>query len=229
MKPFIVIAAYNEEKSIGTVVERLAKEGYENIVVVNDGSSDETGRVLEQCAEKYPSMRVLSHLINRGQGAALKTGIDHVVEQGADIIVTFDADGQHNPKEISQLIAPIKQGEVDVVLGSRFLEKKSNIPLFKRAVLKGGILFTWLFSGKKLTDTHNGFRALSRKAAEQIQIRQDRMEHASEIIDEICRKNIPFKEVPVTITYSNYARQKGQSVFNSVKIATKLILRRMMR
>lgn len=229
MTPFIVIAAYNEEKSIGNVVGRLAKEGYENVVVVNDGSSDETLRVLEQCAEKYSSLRVLSHLLNRGQGAALKTGIDFAVEQGADIIVTFDADGQHNPKEISQLIAPIKKGEVEVVLGSRFLEKKSNIPLFKRAVLKGGILFTWLFSGKKLTDTHNGFRALSRKAAKQIQIRQDRMEHASEIIDEICRKNIPFKEVPVTIIYSDYARQKGQSALNSVKIATKLILRRMMR
>lgn len=229
MKPFIVIAAYNEEKSIGNVVGRLTKEGYENVVVVNDGSSDGTLRVLEQCAEKYSSLRVLSHLINRGQGAALKTGIDCAVEQGADIIVTFDADGQHDPKEISQLIAPIKKGEVEAVLGSRFLGKKSNIPLFKRAVLKGGILFTWLFSGKKLTDTHNGFRALSRKAAQQIQIRQDRMEHASEIIDEICKKNILFKEVPVTIIYSDYARQKGQSALNSVKIATKLILRRMMR
>ncbi len=229
MKPFIVIAAYNEEKSIGSVVERLIKEGYENVVAVNDGSSDGTLRVLEQCAEKHPFLRVLSHLINRGQGAALKTGIDHALEQGADIIVTFDADGQHNPKEISQLIAPIKNREVEAVLGSRFLGKKSNIPLFKRAVLKGGILFTWVFSGKKLTDTHNGFRALSRKAAEQIQIRQDRMEHASEIIDEICRKKIPFKEVPVTIIYSDYARQKGQSGLNSVKIAAKLILRRMMR
>ena len=235
MKPFIVIAAYNEEKSIGTVLERLIKEGYENIVVTNDSSTDNTCAVLEHCAEKYPCVRILSHLINRGQGAALKTGIDHAVEQGAEIIVTFDADGQHNPKEIRQLIAPIVNGDVDVVLGSRFLakngeqSKKSDIPAFKRAVLKGGILFTWLFSGKKLTDTHNGFRALSRKAAQQIQIRQDRMEHASEIIDEICKKNIPFTEVPVTITYSNYARQKGQSGLNSVKIAAKLILRRMMR
>lgn len=230
MKPFIVIAAYNEEKSIGNVLEGLAREGYTEVVVVDDGSSDATRQVVQETVHRLNMpTRLVSHVVNRGQGAALKTGIDYALNQGADIIVTFDADGQHNPKEIAQLVAPIQKKEVAVTLGSRFLQKKSSIPVVKRAVLKGGILFTWIFSGKKLTDTHNGFRALSRKAAEQIQIRQDRMEHASEIIDEICRKNIPFKEVPVTITYSAYARHKGQSALNSVKIATKLILRRMIR
>jgi len=229
MNTFIVIAAYNEEKSIVRVVDGLVSEGYQNVVVVDDGSSDATKEAVAEKAQHTSSIHLLTHFINRGQGAALKTGIDYALAQGADIIVTFDADGQHNPKEIKQLIAPIKKGEVDAVLGSRFLGKKSDVPPLKRAVLKGGILFTWLFSGKKLSDTHNGFRALSRKAAQQIQIRQDRMEHASEIIDEICKKNIPFTEVPVTIQYSEYARRKGQSVFNSFKIATKLILRRMMR
>ena len=230
MKPFIVIAAYNEEKSIGNVLEGLAREGYPNVVVVDDGSSDATQNVVRETAHRLNiPVHLITHIVNRGQGAALKTGIDYAVHQGADIIVTFDADGQHNPKEIAPLIAPIQKKEVAVTLGSRFLQKKSSVPIIKRVVLKGGILFTWIFSGMKLTDTHNGFRALSRAAAEQIQIRQDRMEHASEIIDEICRKKIPFKEVPVTITYSAYARHKGQSPLNSVKIATKLILRRMIR
>ncbi len=226
---YVVIAAYNEEKSINTVVQGLVAAGYQNIVVVNDGSTDRTQQVLEDYAQKQPTLHVLSHVMNRGQGAALKTGIDHALCQDADIIITFDADGQHDPKEIARLIAPIQKKEVSVTLGSRFLNKKSHVPMVKRMVLKGGILFTLFFSGKKLTDTHNGFRAFSRKAAEQIQIRQDRMEHASEIIDEICRKNISFREVPVTIRYSVYARRKGQSALNSVKIATKLILRRMMR
>ena len=230
MKPFIVIAAYNEEKSIGNVLEGLDREGYQNVVVVDDGSSDATRQAVQETVHRLNMpARLVSHVVNRGQGAALKTGIDYALNQGADIIVTFDADGQHNPKEIAHLVAPIQKKEVEITLGSRFLQKRSSIPVVKRAVLKGGILFTWIFSGKKLTDTHNGFRALSRKAAEQIQIRQDRMEHASEIIDEICRKKIPFKEVPVTITYSAYARHKGQSTLNSVKIATKLILRRMIR
>lgn len=224
MKTFIVIAAYNEGKSIVNVIKSLKKEGYHNIVVVDDGSKDNTHQLC-----KKEGIYALRHVINRGQGAALKTGIDFAVLQGADIIVTFDADGQHRAEEIKRLTKPIENREVDVVLGSRFLDGKTKVPFFKKMTLKGGIMFTRLFSGIKLTDTHNGFRALSRRAAEQIELKQDRFEHASEILDEIARKKIRFKEVPVTIVYSEYSMAKGQSIMNSVKIASRLLLSKLMR
>ncbi len=224
MKIFIVIAAYNEGRSILSVIKSLKKNGYNNIVVVDDGSKDNTYGVC-----KKQNVYALRHVINRGQGAALKTGVDFALLQGADIIVTFDADGQHKAGEIKRMTQPIKKGEVDVVLGSRFLDQKSKVPFFKELTLKAGILFTRIFSGVKLTDTHNGFRALSREAAMKIDIKQDRMAHASEIIDEIARKRIKFKEVPVTIVYTEYAKAKGQSIFNSIKIAFKFLFHKITR
>lgn len=224
MKVFIVIAAYNEEKSIVNVIHSLKKNGYKDIVVVDDGSKDKT---YEICLKE--KVHALRHFINRGQGAALKTGIDYAVLQGADIIVTFDADGQHKADEIKRLKRPIEKGEVEVVLGSRFLDNKTEMPRLKRLTLKGGVLFTRIFSGINLTDTHNGFRAFSRKAAQEIEIVQDRMAHASEIIDEIAQKKIKFKEVPVTIIYSDYSKAKGQSIFNSIKIALRLLFSKLVR
>ncbi len=223
MKTYIVIAAFNEGKKIGSVVKELLKVGYSNVVVVDDGSSDNTYSV----ASKAGAV-ALQHIVNRGQGAALQTGIDYALEQGADLIVTFDADGQHCVSDIPAMIKPVASGEVDVTLGSRFLGK-SNAPFLKKLVLKGGIIFTRLLSGIKLTDVHNGFRVFSRKAAQKIRINQDRMEHASEILDEIARKKIKYKEIPVTIKYSEYSKAKGQSVFNSIRIALKMIYSKVVR
>ncbi len=222
-KIFIVIAAYNEENQIVKVIKGLKKEGYKDIILIDDCSLDKTYE-----KAKKEKIHLLKHEVNRGQGASLKTGIDYALQQNADIIVTFDADGQHNPGEIKRLIEPIKKKNVEVTLGSRFLGK-SNVPFIKRFILKGGVFFTWIFSGIKLTDTHNGFRALSRKAAQNIEIKHDRMEHASEIIDQIAKKKIKYIEVPVTIKYSEYSKKKGQSVFNSINIVVKLILRKLAR
>lgn len=222
-KIFIVIAAYNEERTIASVVSGV-KKYYDNAIVVDDASGDDTAKLAEEAGAD-----VLDHLINRGQGAALKTGIDYVVKSGADIIVTFDADGQHKPEEISRMVEPIAKGEVDVVLGSRFLGNiPNNIPFLRKMVLRGGIWFTKFFSKINITDTHNGFRALSRKAAQIIRIRQDRMAHASEILDEIAYHKLKFVEVPVTISYTNYSMQKGQSSLNSLKIAFKFLLNKIM-
>lgn len=224
MKTFIVIAAYNEGESIIKVISDLRKHGHNNIVVVDDGSKDNTYDVI-----KKQDVYALKHVINRGQGAALRTGIDFAIKEGADIIVTFDADGQHLAEDIKSVIKPVESKEVDVVLGSRFLDKRTKVPFMKKMTLKAGILFTLIFSGIKLTDTHNGFRAFSRKAAQEIKIMQDRMEHASEIIDEIARKKISFKEVPVKIVYSEYAKAKGQSIFNSIRIAFKFLFGKLVR
>jgi len=220
----VVIPAYNEEKSIARVVRGLLQHGYTNLIVVDDCSRDATARRARQAGAV-----VLHHAINLGQGAALKTGIDYALQQGAEIIVTFDADGQHVPEDIPALIEPITHGDVEMTLGSRFLHGRSNVPLMKRFLLKAGILFTWLCSGIRLSDTHNGLRAISRSAAKRMTLRQNRMAHASEIIDEIHRKRIPFKEVPVTIRYTKYSMEKGQSMFNALDIAFRMLVRKLMR
>ena len=223
MKIWIVIAAFNEEKIIGKVIDNLRSYNYENVVVVDDGSSDKTFNVL-----KSKKVHALTHCINRGQGAALQTGIDFALSKGADVIVTFDADGQHFAEEIKDIIKPISQG-YDVALGSRFLNKKTNIPLFRKVVLKGGTFICRLFYGIKLTDTHNGFRALSKKAAKKIRITEDKMEHASQIIDEIAKHKLKYKEVPVTIKYSEYSLNKGQSIFNAIKILFKMFVNKFLK
>jgi glycosyltransferase involved in cell wall biosynthesis len=222
MKTFIVIPAYNEEKSIAKVIKDLKKGGYNDIVVVDDGSKDNTYSAAEKAGAD-----VLRHFINRGQGAALKTGVDYALMQRADMIVTFDADGQHLVSEIKRMTQPIVKGEVDVTLGSRFLDGKTKLPLKKRMVLKGAVFFMWLMYGIKLSDAHNGFRALSRKAAQKIEIKADRMEHASEIVEEIHKRRMRFKEIPVTIKYTDYSVKKGQSVWNSLRIAAKMMRRKM--
>jgi glycosyltransferase involved in cell wall biosynthesis len=222
MKTFIVIPAYNEEKSIAKVIKDLKKGGYNDIVVVDDGSKDNTYSAAEKAGAD-----VLRHFINRGQGAALKTGVDYALMQRADMIVTFDADGQHLVSEIKRMTQPIVKGEVDVTLGSRFLDGKTKLPLKKRMVLKGAVFFMWLMYGIKLSDAHNGFRALSRKAAQKIEIKADRMEHASEIVEEIHKRRMRFKEIPVTIKYTDYSVKKGQSVWNSLRIAARMMRRKM--
>ena len=222
MKTFIVIPAYNEEKSIAKVIKDLKKGGYNDIVVVDDGSKDNTYSAAEKAGAD-----VLRHFINRGQGAALKTGVDYALMQRADMIVTFDADGQHLVSEIKRMTQPIVKGEVDVTLGSRFLDGKTKLPLKKRMVLKGAVFFMWLMYGIKLSDAHNGFRALSRKAAQKIEIKADRIEHASEIVEEIHKRRMRFREIPVTIKYTDYSMKKGQSVWNSLRIAAKMMRRKM--
>jgi polyprenyl-phospho-N-acetylgalactosaminyl synthase len=202
---FVVIAAFDEGAIVREVVEGV-RARFDNIVVVDDGSSDDTGR-----NALAAGATVLTHLLNRGQGAALQTGLDYACRSGADVVVTFDADGQHHVDDIDALVAPILEGRCDVVLGSRFLRADNRVPFVRRVVLKLGVLFTWAVSGIKLTDAHNGLRAFSREAATRIRIVQDRMAHASEIVDEISTLGLRYEEVPVRISYTAYSMKKGQS------------------
>lgn len=217
MNTWIVIAAYNEGTVIRGVVEGVKKQ-YQNVVVTDDSSTDSTAD-----EARAAGAIVLEHLINRGQGAALKTGITYALRQGAEAVVTFDADGQHDPNEIAALLEPLEKNEVDIVLGSRFIKSGSNVPPLRRMALKAGILFTRVMSRINVTDTHNGFRAMNRVAAEKIKIVQDRMAHASEILDEIVYHKLRYKEVPVTITYSYYSKEKGQKTSALFKIAFKIL------
>lgn len=223
MNIFIVIAAYNEEKSIAPVVKSLSAKGYTNIIVVDDGSRDRTSEYAKQ-----EGATVLRHVINLGQGAALKTGIDYALMQGADIIVTFDADGQHDAGDIQHLLKPVVDKTVDVALGSRFLKRSSNVPFIRKCFLKGGALLFRIMYGVRLTDSHNGFRALSRKAASKMELKTNGMEHASEIIEEIGKHKLSYKEIPVTIRYTDYSVSKGQSSWNAFRIFFRMIIKKLL-
>jgi len=221
---WVVVPAFNEG---GRLVRALASlRGLEvQIVVVDDGSVDATAEI----TLRDPEIWVLRHVVNCGQGAALQTGIDFALQQGASIVVTFDGDGQHSAEDIARLVKPIQSGEADVVLGSRFLGSAIGIPRSRWLLLKLAVVFTRLFSGVQVTDTHNGLRAFSRAAASRIRIRLNRMAHASEILDQIQALKIRYREVPVTVTYTTHTLDKGQSSWNSLRIASQLFLARIIR
>ena len=216
---FVVIPAYNEGPVLGRTVDELIPYGF-TIVVVDDGSIPAI-----QLPGDIP-VHYLRHAANLGQGAALQTGMEYALLHGAEIIVHFDADGQHDPELIHRLIAPIGAGECDVVMGSRFLNPKDSkhVPVPKRLLLKVGVFVSWLFSGLWLTDTHNGFRALSRKAAERIHLTENGYAHATEILKLVRESDLPYKEVPVTIRYTEHSLAKGQSMLNSVNIVLDLLV-----
>ncbi|MCB9802588.1 glycosyltransferase family 2 protein [Candidatus Nomurabacteria bacterium] len=206
MKIFVIIPSFNEAERIGRVLEELSILPYQ-VVVVDDGSSDQTAEVLKNYSVDY-----LRHKINRGQGAALRTGTDYALEQGADIIVHFDADGQFLTTEIEKIIYPLKNQEIEIVFGSRFLGIKSEINFLKKFfILPFAHLVNFLFFGIRTTDPQNGFRAFKSSVAKKIQIEQDGGAHCSEILAKAFQNKLKWKEVPVTVLYNRF----GQSVFAS--------------
>ena len=220
MRCFIVIAACNEAGCVGDVV-RQVRARFSDVVVVDDGSVDSTS-----AEAKDAGAVVLSHVVNRGQGAALQTGIEYALGHGADVVVTFDADGQHRVEDIDALIAPIRDQGFDVVLGSRFLREGQRVPPMRRLTLRLGVMFTRWVSGILVTDTHNGLRAFSRAAAARITIRQDRMAHASEILDTIARCGLRYCEVPTDVRYTEHSLRKGQRSSAAFRIALDFLLGR---
>jgi glycosyltransferase involved in cell wall biosynthesis len=221
---WVVIPAYNEAGRIDAVLEKLAMRRV-SVVVVDDGSRDNTAAV----ALAHRGVWVLRHIVNLGQGAALQTGIDFALQNGAEIVVTFDADGQHDAADLDRLIEPILTGKADVALGSRFLGKAEGIPWSRRLLLRAAVWFTRWHSGLRVSDTHNGLRALSRHAASRIRITQNRMAHASEILDQIRSHHLRFVEVPVTIRYTAATLAKGQSSWNALRIVGQLLMGKMIR
>ncbi len=215
MKIFVIIPAYNEITHIGAVVDDV-KQYIADVIVVDDCSKDGTA----MAAAKHGAV-VLRHVVNRGQGAALQTGNEYALEHGAEIIAHFDADGQHQAKDISRLIEPVILGAVDVVFGSRFLEgARGEIPLTKRfLILPMARLVNRLFTGLWLSDGHNGLRAMNRKATELVRITQDRMAHNTEIPSLVARHGLQLKEVPMDVVYHKY----GRGVFDGVRILWDLV------
>ena len=209
---WVVMPAFNEATVIGDTARDVLAH-HPNVVVVDDGSVDDTARVAHEAGAV-----VVRHPINLGQGAALQTGIEYALRRGADLIVTFDADGQHRVGDVAVMIDALERSGSDVALGSRFLGSTVGLPASRRLLLKLAIRFTTITTGLRLSDAHNGLRVLTRKAAEAIEIRQDRMAHASEIVHCIARSRLRYVEVPVTVVYTAYSLAKGQRFSNLLRI-----------
>jgi len=211
---WVIIPSYNDGEPLGDVLAQLAPFRY-SVVVVDDGSKVPVAQSVSR-----PGVRILRHCVNLGQGAAIQTGIDFALKSGAKYLVTFDADGQHLADEIELLLEPLRSGRAEVALGTRFGGggRAINISRGRTLTLKLGTLWSRRTTGLDITDTHNGFRALSRRAAGQLRITQNRMAHASQILEEIARLAIPYVEVPVTIRYTEYSIAKGQKLSNAMNI-----------
>lgn len=212
MKDWIVMPAYNEERSIGRVLDALKREGWRNIIVADDGSRDRTAEIA-----RSKGALVVSHGQNMGLGAALRTGLNKARELGADCAVTFDADGQHDPKAVHALVQALNNA--DLVIGVR---QHLGIPLHKRVGNFGLNLITYLFSGV-LTDSQSGSRAFSKRALELIRIRSNRYEVSSEIIIQAKKRGLRLQEVPVNCFYTKYSKARGTTIASGIKIFWRLL------
>lgn len=219
---YVVIPALNEATVVGDVIEQVRRI-CPNVVLVNDGSSDDTAM-----RARLAGAKVVSHAINLGQGAALQTGITHALRLGASHVVTFDADGQHDPREIPTLIDSLSDG-AEVALGSRFKGEAIGLPLKRRVLLQAACWVNFMLTGLHLSDAHNGLRAFTRSAAQRLQLRQAGMAHATEIVAQVARHRMRYVEVPVTIRYTAYSLAKGQKLGNSVHILVDLLLKGLLR
>lgn len=217
MSVSIIIPAYNEEKTIGEVVRR-AKKHSAQVIVIDDASFDDTSKMA--MAE---GAKVYRHAINRGLGGAIGTGFKIALIENTEILITLDADGQHDPEDIPALLRPIIDGRADVVIGSRFLSRQ-DVPALRRLYNSLGNIVTLALFGVKTTDSQSGFRAFNKKAIEEIRIKSDRMEVSSEIIKEIGLRKLRVEEVPIKAIYTEYSLSKGQSFVVGVKTFLKLLI-----
>lgn len=220
-KTWVIIPAFNEEVVIEGVV-RETLDYFPNLLVVDDCSSDHTGAVAHAAGAS-----VVRHPINLGQGAALQTGFDYVLSEGAEYVITLDADGQHDPKEAASMLRSLIEEQDDVALGSRFKGHVENMPASRRILLKAALLFTRMTTGLNLSDTHNGLRAFRGDALRKLHLTQNRMAHASEILEQIAAAKLRFHEFGNTVRYTEYSMAKGQRASNAVNILTDLFLRRL--
>ncbi len=224
MQLVIVIPAHNEAQSIKHVIKSIPKSlpGIDKIttIVVDDHSADETRKIAEKVGA-----RTFRHNLNLGAGGATLTGIEAAKRLNADIVVTLDADGQHDPADIADVIKPIVRHEVDFVLGSRLIEKSKAMPAYKKVGNFLLNLVTYLFFHIWVTDSQSGFKAFSKQALATIELSSNGYEFCSEVVGEVKRHRLRYLEVPITTIYSSYSKRKGQHPLNAINIFLGLLTR----
>ena len=218
---YLVVPAFNEEKTVSQIIERIAEKGY-NVILVNDGSKDKTLELAIESKRKYPNqIFVVSHVINRGLGAALKTGMVVALNKEAKYIVTFDADGQHEIEDIPKVCKPLQDGEADVVIGARPFEDMPLSKSFANYIMNA---LTLIFYGRNVKDSQSGLRAFTAHAADVINIVSRGYGVSSEFIKEISDKNLRLKEVTITTIYTPETQNKGTDAIVGLRILTKMVI-----
>lgn len=221
---WLIVPCYNEGQVIQQVLEH-ARETFPNIVAVNDGSVDNSADAI-----RAAGAHLVNHPVNLGQGAAIQTGVEYARKQPrAQYFVTFDADGQHQVKDVVRMVERLRTEPVDIIVGTRFAgQDETQVPWIKRVVLKTVVLLSPRTRRLGLSDAHNGLRAFNKKVADEMNIRMNGMSHASEIVSMIDKKGWRVAEEPVDILYTEYSMSKGQSLINGVNIlADGLVARRL--
>lgn len=211
---WVIVRCYNEADVVGSVIGQL-RAYFPNVVGVDDGSTD-----MSSAAMHDAGAQVVRHSVNLGAGAALQTGLQYaLLNRAAQLFVCFDADGQHRVDDAVAMVQRMRRGDLDILIGSRFLGTADGMPRTRRAVLRAGRIFERLSSRSTLTDSHNGLRVFSRRFACTVKLTMSDMAYASELLTAIVKSGLPYAEYPVTIEYTDYSLAKGQRSINSVNIA----------
>jgi glycosyltransferase involved in cell wall biosynthesis len=222
MKTVAVIPAYNEDTRISSVIEG-AKKYVEQVVVVNDGSTDTTGTAAERAGAL-----VVNHLENSGAGAATMTGINAARILGANVVVTLDADEQHDPNDIPLLLEPIIKEKADIAFANRF-GQRNRIPRIRRVFNAIGNLLTFIVTGKWVADSQCGFKVFGPRALKEVDLKMNGFEFCTEIVRECAQRRWRAAEIPTKVVYSEYTLAKGQSFAHGVQTALKILLRSFLR
>jgi len=216
-KSYIVIPAKDESRYIQSLIIQIKELGFQNIVVVNDQSRDSTRTI----AEKFSDIIVLDHVINLGPGAATQTGIAYAASKNAEVILTIDADLQHNPNDLVKLNDHILKTKSDLVIGSRFLGS-NDIPLSRVFFNKVGNIVSFLLTGQMLSDSQSGLKAISFRLANSLDLKYDGFEFCMEIIKQAKINNSKIDEVPVDVRYTQETIAKGQNLFSGINMISRL-------
>lgn len=216
-KIFVVIPAKDEAGRIAPVIQKCRELGYEHIVVVDDGSQDNTREVASREGAK-----VVQHIINLGAGAATQTGIAYALQEGADLLVTLDADHQHFPEDIPRLIERLNNSHAEIVIGSRFLHAENEIPLSRIWFNRIGNWINFLITGLWVTDSQSGMKAFTAEFARSVEIRMDGFEFCIELIRYASHHKFHLEEVPIRVQYTPDTLSKGQNFFSGLRMLARL-------
>ncbi len=217
---YIILSSYNEEETLEEVTTGLVERGFK-VLIIDDGSKDNTPAIAKKLVKKYkPMIYYYRHTINVGLGGAIKTGIKAALDKDADIMITFDADGQHNPDDLYNMYPLIQDDKADVVIAARDFDDMPTGRKFGNTVMN---YITYIFQGKMVTDSQSGLRAFSNKAARKLTLKSSQYGISSEIIGEIKRKKLRYVEVPMTTIYDERTIQKGTNTLVGIKIILEFI------
>ncbi|HRW76082.1 MAG TPA: glycosyltransferase family 2 protein [Saprospiraceae bacterium] len=214
----IVIPAFNEGSVIGQVVQRVLDLGFVHVLVVDDGSTDDTRH-----QALHAGAHVIRHLINRGAGAAAQTGIKYVREHGFGYLIQIDADGQHYPEDMVRMCEHMANTQADIILGSRFIDPSPGIPAFRVFYNQLSNIFTNWFCTRWYSDTQSGFRMLGRRAIQEIDLQIDGFGYCSEMIVLADKRGLVIEEIPIRVMYTSYSMSKGQNLQMGINTALNIL------